>query len=248
MKAHCLFEQSGTFKNEFRKLGIEAYDYDILNDFGQTDFQIDLFAEIRGGYENKPSIFDNITTDDVIFAFFPCVRFENQIMLWFRGQNHKQKNWNLTQKMEYDMKLFDELKEMYDLVNKLFIMCIKRNLKLIMENPYSEEHFLRRYWCYLPKIIDKDRRDSGDYFAKPTQYWFLNCEPKNNLIFEAITYNSLGVSDAIRTMKPEDYKKTGAKNQKVARSMIHPDYANRFIRQYILDESEIKNEMPILRK
>lgn len=24
MKAHCLFEQSGTFKNEFKKLGIEA--------------------------------------------------------------------------------------------------------------------------------------------------------------------------------------------------------------------------------
>lgn len=49
MKAHCLFEQSGTFKNEFKKLGIEAYDYDILNDYGQTDFIIDLFAEIRGG-------------------------------------------------------------------------------------------------------------------------------------------------------------------------------------------------------
>ena len=49
MKAHCLFEQSGTFKNEFKKLGIEAYDYDILNDYGQTDHVIDLFAEIGGG-------------------------------------------------------------------------------------------------------------------------------------------------------------------------------------------------------
>lgn len=49
MKAHCLFEQSGTFKNEFKKLGIEAYDYDILNDYGQTDYQLDLFAEIGGG-------------------------------------------------------------------------------------------------------------------------------------------------------------------------------------------------------
>lgn len=49
MIAHCLFEQSGTFKNEFKKLGIEAYDYDILNDYGQTDYQIDLFHEIRGG-------------------------------------------------------------------------------------------------------------------------------------------------------------------------------------------------------
>lgn len=32
MKVHCFFEQSGTFKNEFKKLGHEAYDYDILND------------------------------------------------------------------------------------------------------------------------------------------------------------------------------------------------------------------------
>lgn len=49
MIAHCLFEQSGTFKKEFRKLGIEAYDYDILNDFGETDYIVDLFSEIEGG-------------------------------------------------------------------------------------------------------------------------------------------------------------------------------------------------------
>lgn len=48
-RAILLFEQSGTFKNEFKKLGIEAYDYDILNDYGETDYQLDLFAEIRGG-------------------------------------------------------------------------------------------------------------------------------------------------------------------------------------------------------
>lgn len=29
-KVHCFFEQSGTFKNEFIKLGIPAEDYDIL--------------------------------------------------------------------------------------------------------------------------------------------------------------------------------------------------------------------------
>lgn len=47
MKAHCLFEQSGTFKNEFIKLGVEAEDYDILNDFNQTDHLIDLYGEIE---------------------------------------------------------------------------------------------------------------------------------------------------------------------------------------------------------
>lgn len=50
MKVHCLFEQSGTFKNEFKKLGYEAFDYDIQNDFGETDYQIDLFDEIVKGY------------------------------------------------------------------------------------------------------------------------------------------------------------------------------------------------------
>ena len=49
MKVFCLFEQSGTFKNEFRKLGYEADDYDIRNDFGQTDHIVDLYEEIRGG-------------------------------------------------------------------------------------------------------------------------------------------------------------------------------------------------------
>jgi hypothetical protein len=52
-RAHCLFEQSGTFKNEFIKLGVPAEDYDILNDFGETDHIIDLFAEIRGGVQRR---------------------------------------------------------------------------------------------------------------------------------------------------------------------------------------------------
>lgn len=57
MIVHCLFEQSGTFKNEFRKLGIDAYDYDILNDFNQTDYVIDLFNEIRGGVRRQTIYF-----------------------------------------------------------------------------------------------------------------------------------------------------------------------------------------------
>ena len=49
-KVHCFFEQSVTFKNEFRKLGYEAEDYDIQNQFGETDNVIDLFKEIETCY------------------------------------------------------------------------------------------------------------------------------------------------------------------------------------------------------
>lgn len=170
----------------------------------------------------------------MIIAFFPCIRFENQVLLMFRGQQKQLKDLPLENKMEYDMKLMNELNQMYQYVNKLFILCIKKNLRLIMENPYSEQHFLRRYWCFSASLIDKDRRDNGDYYAKPTQYWFLNCEPKNNFLFEPIKYNHLDMKDAIRRMQKKDYEKTGAKTMKEARSMIHPDYANRFIRQFIL--------------
>ncbi len=74
-KVHCLFEQSGTFKNEFKKLGYEAFDYDIQNNFGETDCMTDLFAEIEKAYANESSIFDGITKDDLTIAFFPCIMF-----------------------------------------------------------------------------------------------------------------------------------------------------------------------------
>ena len=154
-------------------------------------------------------------------------------MLAYRGQAYQQRDWSLKRKMEYDMQLLSETKHNYDLVNKMFIVCINKGLKLIMENPFSEEHFLRRYWCILPALIDRDRRENGDYYKKPTQYWFLNCEPKNNFIFEGYSQNTIDVKDAIRMMNKQHYKDF-ANTKKEARSMIHPDYANRFIRMYIL--------------
>ena len=56
-KVHCLFEQSGVFKREFIKLGIPAEDYDIQDNFGETDHQIDLFAEIERAYEGGGKYF-----------------------------------------------------------------------------------------------------------------------------------------------------------------------------------------------
>lgn len=112
-RAHCLFEQSGTFKKEFIKLGVPAYDYDILNDFGETDFQIDLFKEIDKAYDGQPSIFDGMDQEDVLLAFYPCIRFEDQIQLSFRGTMSSLKNWPLDKKLENDIKLQRELSDLY---------------------------------------------------------------------------------------------------------------------------------------
>ena len=228
MVVHCLFEQSGTFKNEFKKLGYEAYDYDIQNEFGETDNVVDLFAEIEGGYEGKPSIFDKISPDDLILAFFPCTRFEARIPLWFRGESQQQKNWTVEQKMRYAMDLHEELHHYYLLISKLVMIVRSKGLKMVIENPYTQPHYLTMYWCLRPSLIDHDRTENGDYYKKPTQYWFINTEPKNNFIFEPIDY--------VETKVIAKVKKENDVSVKTQRSLIHPQYANRFIRQYLIDE------------
>lgn len=228
MKVHCFFEQSGTFKNAFKKYGIEAYDYDIQNDFGETDCIIDLFREIEKSYKDEPSLFDEIKTDDLIFAFFPCTRFEARIPLSFRGESPQQKNWTYTQKLEYSMKLHNELHTLYMYLSKLCVIAYRMGFKLIIENPYTQPHYLTTYWCLKPSLIDKDRTLNGDYYKKPTQYWFINCKPKTNFLFEPLEYVEQKIIAKV--------KGTDKTTRQTERSLMHPQYADRFIRQYILDE------------
>ena len=227
MKYHCFFEQSGTIKNEFKKLGYEAYDYDILNDFNETDYQIDLFKEIENAYDNKESIFDKFNKDeDFIIAFFPCIRFEQQILLCFRGEARGVRDWPLEEKMELDLKLHKELSYFYEKITQLVIVCLKRKIKLIIENPYRSDHYLVRYWALNYTLLDNDRTLRGDYYKKPTQYFFINCVPKSNFIFEPLQY--------VKAKKISHARNENGLDKQIARSMIHPQYANRFIREFIL--------------
>lgn len=223
MTYHCLFEQSGTFKNEFIKLGYNAIDYDILNDYGETDRVIDLFEEIESAYFGSPSIFDEIKEEDQILAFFPCIRFEDQIQMHFRGTSNGMQKWDTIKKLENDLDLHSDLHHLYNMVTMLAIVCLRKKIPLILENPYSTTHYLVKYWPIKAAIIDMDRRDMGDYYMKPTQYWFIGREPSNNFIFEGVD---------IKKSKRIDWER-GAE-----RSMISKDYANRFIREFVLPPCE----------
>lgn len=165
-------------------------------------------------------MFDNITNDDLIFAFFPCTRFENQIILHFKGAASQQKNHTLEKKLLKDIELHNELNLFYQIITKLVIVCIRKNIKLIIENPYSQLHYLTRYWALSPAIIDKDRTRRGDYYKKPTQYFFVNFEPKQEIVFDYME------------LKPKQ-KTIENTHDKVERSMISPIYARRFIKEFI---------------
>lgn len=66
-------------------------------------------------------------------AFFPCTRFEDQILLGFRGEVYQSKNWSDEQKLMYDLKLHEELHELYQKVTQLALIAIRRELKIIIE-------------------------------------------------------------------------------------------------------------------
>ena len=85
--------------------------------------------------KSEESIFDNFKNDDLILAFFPCTKFETQIPLHFKGEARQQRNWTDIQKLEYDMKLHNELHELYELLCMICVVVIRNDLKMIIENP-----------------------------------------------------------------------------------------------------------------
>lgn len=218
--AHCLFEQSGTFKNEFKKLGFDAFDYDILDDFGETDFVVDLFEQIQMAYYGKRSIFDDMKKDDIVMAFFPCTRFENQIAMSFRGQQYQDRDKDAEFLLNRAIGLEDERAKFYKQLCALIVVCLRKGLQLIIENPYSTQSYIYQYLPIRPSIIILDRSLYGDFYKKPTMFYFVNLEPKNNI---PLYVDLVGETKQI--------EKTC---NKVERSLISPQFAKNFINFYIL--------------
>lgn len=229
-KVYCFFEQSGTFKNEFIKLGIPSEDYDIQNNFGQTDHVIDLFAEIEKAYNGETSIFDNITSDDLIMAFFPCIYFEVLQMTYYTDTCNNNKNIG---KKKFDIILdrISKREKLYTLLYKLIGICEIRELKLIIENPATKPHYLLfpENFYTKPAIIDKDRRLRGDYYRKPTAYWFINCKPTYGRSFCKPKKTKV-----IQRSKGSECEGLCSEE----RSMISPDYARNFIFDFILGKQQ----------
>lgn len=237
-KIHCLFEQSGTFKTQFKKLGFEAFDYDIQNNFSETDFVIDLFAEIEKAYTGAASVFDTFTSDDLLLAFFPCIYFCENNQLFFTGKNNNYQYHNLTE-VEINKEILERAKKreyFYSILLKLFTICAIRNLRLIVENPYSINHYLHNNFPYKPAVIDKNRHLRGDYFKKPTQYFFHNCEPT-----QGQTYTTPRKILNIRTLTGNQ----GGGMCNESRSLISPEYARNFICDFVLGKVQKNTQLAI---
>lgn len=191
IKFHLLFEQSGVFKNILRKYGYIAYDYDILNDYNQTDFQVDLFNEIEKEYLNISigcsfvTIFTNLTAEnDFIIAFFPCTHFCDANQLQY-------KLWSAGKRLPLNLKNLDRLikrnfnrSRYFELYLKFCFICSHKGIKTIIENPAScgSTNYLKMFSPIDVAYFEKDRSLYGDDFKKPTNYFAINFEMKESSI------------------------------------------------------------------
>ena len=263
-KVHCFFEQSGTFKNEFIKLGIPAEDYDIQDNFGQTDHVVDLFENIQNAYEGGASVFDNITKDDLILAFFPCIKFcsvmeQVQHEDFYDASQRRKKNFGTT---EYYIQKWKVLRNyskerffFYDIVLMLSAVVQIKGFRMIIENPWHPTNFTNHFFFLRTSVIDEDRTRRGDYFRKPTAYWYVNCKPTYGESFQYTKKKDIrritAGSGALKTkrnlkkfIQKEELDKmyldhNGDSNLcDEERSMISPDYARNFICDFILGKKQ----------
>lgn len=243
-KVHCFFEQSGTFKNEFKKLGIDAMDYDIQNNFGETDFVMDLFSEIDKAYDNltgqdktrqDKTVFDSIDScQDLIVAFYPCIYFcEKSQMSFYLSMT----NYRALKEDEKILKIIERTekrKEFYERLLKFIYVITVKKIRMIFENPWTAPHYLMNNFLKPPTIVDKNRMERGDYFRKPTAYWFWNCEPTHGY-----TYQNDKEQKIIEKCKGGI--KAGICSEE--RSMISPDYARNFICDFILGKVQKQEQL-----
>lgn len=215
--AFLLFEQSGTFKRAFVNLGIAAKDYDIANDFGETDVKCDLFRQIICAYYHAPSIFDYMTTEDIIIAFYPCTYFCGNNTMFFDGTQIGWRNISILDKIEKIIARAEYRQSYYINLLRLCKVVEERNLHMIVENPYNAHHYLRFNFPYKPAVIDMNRRTSGDFYKKPTQYLFVNCTPAGK-----------------KSVQMDKKMRFVCNQSTVNRSMISEDYAHNFICDHIL--------------
>ena len=230
-KVWCFFEQSGTFKNEFKKLGYDAVDVDIQNNFGETDYQIDLFAETENAYDCKPSIYDKISGGgDLIMAFFPCIYFTGFTNpCYFTLENYNYKSLTLEEKLDKMLERAKNREYFYELLIKIVGVCLRRGIKLVIENPFTTQHYLYNNFFKHPDIVDKNRTLRGDYFVKPTGYWFFGCKPTYG-------YSYQNDKERKKVWECKGSSKVGICSEE--RSMISPDYARNFICDFIIGKTQ----------
>lgn len=169
-------------------------------------------------------------------AFFPCIYFCENNQLYFTGKHYNLRKLSAIDKSNIIIDRANKREQFYSLCLKLFTICETKGLRLIVENPYSIMHYLIDNFPYKPSVIDKNRTLRGDYYKKPTQYFFVSCVPTDGLTIQKD-----------KVTKIVEYSKSSSKAGLCSeeRSMISPDYARNFICDFILGKTQNGSQLSL---
>ena len=105
-------------------------------------------------------------------------------MILFSWHNKNYQKLSIREKTNKILERSTNREYFYQLAIKLFTIVKERGIRMIFENPMAQPTYLLNNFVENPTIIDKNRLLRGDYFRKPTGYWFVNFEPKNGFTLQ----------------------------------------------------------------
>ena len=177
--------------------------------------------------KKQETIFDKITQEDLIVAFFPCIHFCDAKTMQFKGVSLFQKKWTLERIMKENIEASKIRQYFFEILLKMVYVCAKNRMRLVIENPWNDsgETYLQRNFI-APAIIDKDRSARGDWFVKPTAYWFINCRPTQGFTEQR--------NKEVKIVYKQQEKHWEKGKCSETRSLISSDYARNWICDFIL--------------
>ena len=156
----------------------------------------------------------------------------SQIAIDIRCKNYAK--LSIKEKTDAILKRSSNREYFFSVAVKMLSVAMQRGIRLIMENPWNEQTFLKNNFILPPTFVDNNRLMRGDYFRKPTAYWFINCEKTNG-------YTVLKDKTERAILNQKKGSKVGVCSEE--RSMISPDYARNFICDFILGKEQIGTQL-----
>ena len=180
--------------------------------------------------------------EDLILAFFPCIYFCDSNNLYFQDtccNLDRQYGEDNSARYQHIIERSRLRQEFYELLWKLIGLAKCRGLRLIIENPWNTNGltYLQRNFI-KPSLIDRNRMLRGDYFVKPTAYWFINTEPTHGRTEQKDKKQRKIRTGSIKEgVRGKSSGKAGICSED--RSMISPDYARNFICDFVIGKDQI---------
>ena len=143
--------------------------------------------------------------------------------------NYNYRCLSVKEKIKKILERSDNRKEYFDRLVKFVGVCLDKNIRMVFENPWSEQTFLKGNFLKAPDVVDMNRMERGDYYKKPTAYWFWNCEPTNGFSYQKDKEQKIIIKSKVAS-------KAGLCSEE--RSMIRSDYARKWICDFVLGKQQ----------